>query len=182
MAHDKLKAAIRKRMAVTGEPYAVARHKVIRERQSAAPESLSSDAQWFAISYSKAGIDKITAWLDTLLFRTGPGVSGVEVASDQLRVRMGDYKLDVPRSSVRSAKRSQARLRGTTGVHARRGRLLVNGSADGLVELTIDPPCYTGRTLNTVYVNEQVKSLILSLVDPDGFIAAVEGDGVLGWS
>jgi len=179
MSHDKRKAAVRKRMAVTGEPYAVARHKVMWERQSAAPGSLSSDGQWFAISYSRAGIDRITAWLDTLLFRAGPGVSGVEVTSGQLRVRMGDYKLDVPRSSVRSATRSQARLRGTTGVHARRGRLLVNGSADGLVELTIDPPCYTGRTLNTSYVNEHVNSLILSLVDPGGFIAAVEGDGAL---
>jgi hypothetical protein len=177
MSHDKLKAAVRKRTAETGEPYAVARHKVIKEHQSAAPGSIGSDARWFAISYNKAGIDKITAWLDTLLFRTGPGVSGVEITSDRLRVRMGDYKLDVPRSSVRSATRSQARLRGTTGVHAKRGRLLVNGSADGLVELTIDPPCYTGRTLNTLYANERVNSLILSLVDPDGFIAAVEGHG-----
>jgi len=177
MAHDKLKAAIRKRMAVTGEPYAVARHKVIRERQSAAPESLSSDAPWFAISYSKAGIDKVTAWLDTLLFRTGPGVSGVEVASDQLRVRMGDYKLDVPRSSVRSAKRSQARLRGTTGVHGGRGRWLVNGSADGLVEITIEPPCYLGRGIDTLFRIQKVNSLTVSLVDPGGFIAALGHDG-----
>jgi hypothetical protein len=80
MSHDKLKAAVRKRMAETGEPYAVARYKVMREHQSAAPENLSPDAQWFAISYSKAGIDKIPAWLDTVLFRTGPGVSGVEGA------------------------------------------------------------------------------------------------------
>jgi hypothetical protein len=88
---------------------------------------------------------------------------------------MGDYKLDIPRSSIRSATRSQARLRGTTGVHARRGRLLINGSAEGLVELALDPPTHTGRTLNTMYVNEQVTSLILSLVDPDGFLAAVRG-------
>jgi hypothetical protein len=177
MSHDKLKAAIRQRMAATGEPYAVARREVIREHQSAAPGSLSPDAHWFAISYSNAGIDRITAWLDTLLFRTGPGVSGVEITAGQLRVRMGDYQLDVPRSSVRSARRSQARLRGTTGVHASRGRLMVNGSADGLVELTLDPPCSTGRTLNTAFRNQRVSSLILSLVDPDGFIAAVAGDG-----
>ncbi len=53
----------------------------------------------------------------------------------------------------------------------------MNGSADGLVELAIDPPCYTGRTLNTMFVKEKVTSLILSLVDPDGFAAAVGGDG-----
>ena len=173
MSHDKLKAAVRQRMAATGEPYAVARHNVIREHRSAPPPSISPAAHWFAISYSQAGLDKITAWLDTLLFRTGPGVAGVEVTPGQLRVRMGDYKLDVPRTSVQSATRSAARLRGTTGVHASRGRLLVNGSADGLVELTLDPPCSTGRTLNTAYLNQRVRSLILSMVDPDAFLAAV---------
>jgi hypothetical protein len=177
MSHDKIRAAARKRMAETGEPYATARREVIREHQRAASQRPSPGTEWFAISYSKAGIDRITAWLDTLLFRTGPGVSGVEVGPDEVRVRMGDFKMNVPRSSVRSVSRSQARLRGTTGVHAGRGRLLVNGSADGLVELAIDPPCYTGRTLNTMFVKEQVTSLILSLVDPDGFIAAVEGPG-----
>ncbi len=176
MSHDKIKAAIRKRMAETGEPYSVARQGVISAHRAAAPPDLGTDAQWFAISYSNAGIDKITAWLDTLLFRTGPAVAGAEVTADEIRIRMGDYKLDVPRSSVRSAMRSQARLRGTTGVHARGGRLLINGSADGLVELTLDPPGHTGRTLNTMYVNERVTSLILSLVDPDGFLAAVHGD------
>jgi hypothetical protein len=54
--------------------------------------------------------------------------------------------------------------------------LLVNGSAEGLVELTIEPPCYTGRTLNSMFVRERVSSIILSLDDPDGFIAAVGGD------
>jgi len=53
----------------------------------------------------------------------------------------------------------------------------VNGSAEDLVELAIEPPCHTGRTLNTMFVNEKVSSLILSLVDPDGFIAAVQRAG-----
>jgi hypothetical protein len=90
---------------------------------------------------------------------------------------MADFRLDVPRNSVRSARRSQARLAGTTGVHLSRGQLLVNGSADGLVELDLDPPCSTGRTFNTMFVDQKVTSLILSLADPDGFIAAVEGHG-----
>jgi len=98
----------------------------------------------------------------------------VKVGADEIRVRMADFKLNVPRSCVRSVRRSQARLGGTTGVHASRGQLLVNGSAEGLVELALDPPCYTGRTLSTMFVNQKVTSLILSLADPDGFIAAVE--------
>ena len=176
MSHDKIRDAARKRMAQTGEPYATARRAVIREHQRAAGKNPAPGTGWFAISFSKAGTDRITAWLDTL-FGGGPGRSGVKVAAGEIRVRMADFKLNVPRSSIRSARRSQARLRGTTGVHASRGQLLVNGSADGLVELAIDPPCYTGRTLNTMFVNQKVTSLILSLADPEGFIAAVEGDG-----
>jgi hypothetical protein len=52
----------------------------------------------------------------------------------------------------------------------------VNGSHDGLVELVIDPPCYLPRQLSTVFLKMKVSSLIISLVDPDGFIAAVERD------
>ncbi len=178
MSHDKITAATRRRMAETGEPYTTARREVIREHQRAGSESPAPGTEWFAISYSEAWTSRMTAWLDTLLFRTGPGVSGVEVGPDEIRVRMGDYKLDIPRSSVRSVGRSQERLHGTTGVHMnKKGQLLVNGSADGLVEVTIDPPCYTGRTLNTMFVNEKVNSLILSLVDLDGFISAIERDG-----
>ncbi len=176
MSHDKIRAATRKRMAETGVPYTIARREVIKECQGARSKDSSPGTAWFAISFSEAGLDRFTAWLDTLV-GGGPGRSGVEVAPDEIRVRMGDFKLDVPRSSVRSVGRSQAQLRGTTGVHERRGRLLVNGCADGLVELSLEPPCYTGRTLNTMFVNRKVTSLILSLVDPDGFIATVEGDG-----
>jgi hypothetical protein len=176
MSHDKIRAAARKRMAKTGEPYATARREVIREHQRAPGKTPAPGTGWFAISFSKTGFDRITAWLDTL-FGGGPGRSGVEVGADEIRVRMADFKLAVPRSSVRSVRRSRARLGGTTGVHASRGQLLVNGSADGLVELALDPPCYTGRTLNTMFLNQKVTSLILSLVDPDGFIAAVQCDG-----
>ena len=175
MSHDKIRDAARKRMAQTGEPYATARRAVIREHQQAS-KIPSPGSKWFAISYGDALTSRLTASLDTL-FGGGPSRSGVEVGPDEIRVRMADYKLNVPRSSVQSVGRSQARLGGTTGVHAGRGQLWVNGSADGLVELALDPPCYTGRTLNTMFLNQKVTSLILSLADPDGFIVAVEGHG-----
>lgn len=177
MSHDKIRAATRKRMAETGESYAAARREVIREHQAAGGESPRSDTQWFAISYSNSVSGKITTWMDTL-FGAGPGKSGVEVGPDVIRVRMAGDKFDIPRGSVRSARRFQEKLDGTTGVHIyKKGQLLVNGSADGLVEVTIDPPCHTDRTLSTMFVKERVDSLLVSLVDPDGFIAAVEGDG-----
>ena len=176
MSHDKIRAATRQRMAETGDSYAAARREVIREHQAAGSEIPRSDTQWFAISYSRAGMDKITAWMDTFVGR-GPGKSGVEVRPEEIRVRMGSYKFDMPRQSVRSVSRSPEKLRGTTGVHMnKKGQLLINGSPDGLVEVSIDPPCHTDRTPSTMFVKERVNSLLLSLEDPDGFIAAVEGD------
>jgi DNA polymerase III delta prime subunit len=45
MSHDKIKAAARKRVAETGEPYAAARREVIRQHQTAAgPGSLPGSA------------------------------------------------------------------------------------------------------------------------------------------
>jgi hypothetical protein len=180
MSHDKIRTAARKRMAETGEPYATARREVIKnyQRAGAGPGvASSSSTRWFAIDYSD--MDRVSLWMDTRL-GGGPGRGGVEVDSDVLRVRMADFHLDIPRGSVRSAARSQHQTRGTIGVHGGRGRWLVNGSHAGLVELVIDPPGYLPRQLSTVFRKMEVSSLIISLVDPDGFIAAVEGDGARG--
>ena len=177
MSHDKIRAAARQRMAETGEPYATARREVIRNYQAAGAGASSSSARWFAIDYSD--MDRVSLWMDTRL-GGGPGRGRVEVDSAVLRVRMADFHLDIPRGSVRSAARSEHQTRGTIGVHGRRGRWLVNGSHDGLVELAIDPPCYLPRQLSTVFRRVEVSSLIISLVDPDGFIAAVEGNGARG--
>ena len=177
MSHDKIRAAARRRMAETGEPYATARREVIKNHQAAGVGASSSSARWFAIDYSD--MDRVSLWMDTRL-GGGPGRGRVEVDSAVLRVRMADFHLDIPRGSVRSAARSEHQTRGTIGVHGRRGRWLVNGSHDGLVELAIDPPCYLPRQLSTVFRRVEVSSLIISLVDPDGFIAAVEGDAARG--
>lgn len=93
---------------------------------------------------------------------------------------MADFKVDVPRASIRRAARSSHQARGTIGVHAKGSRWLANGSADGLVEIEIDPPCYTGRSLSTVLRRMKVTELIVRLVDPDGFIAAVQRGGDSG--
>ena len=173
MSHDKIRAAARKRMAETGEPYAAARREVIKDYQQAGPGAASSSsARFFAIDYSDMG--RVSLWTETR-HGGGPGRGGVEVDSTVLRVRMADFHLDIPRSSVRSAARSARSVRGTIGVHGGRGRWLVNGSYNGLVELAIEPPCYTSRQPSTLFLRSKVSSLTISLVDPDGFIAAVEG-------
>jgi len=173
MSHDKIKAAARKRMAETGEPYATARREVIKNYQQAGAAASSSGARWFAISHSDMGRASLRA---SRLQSQGPGRGGVELGSSVLRVRMAGFHLDIPRGSVRSAARSGHQTRGTIGVHGSRGRWLVNGAHDGLVELTIDPPYYTPRQPTTLFLKSKISSLTISLVDPDGFIAAVEGD------
>jgi hypothetical protein len=182
MPHDKIKAAARRRMAETGEPYAAARRAVASEHRAAAGGEVPPAApRWFAISYRERGLDRMTAWSDRLLFRSGPGVAGVEVGATEIRVRMGSFKLDIPRSSVRAVRRSHADVRGTTGVHGGRGRWLVNGSPDGLVELAIEPPCFLPPGLGTLFRREKVDLLTVSLVDPDRFVAALGGNVAAGY-
>jgi len=123
--------------------------------------------QRFAMAYDKLVL------LQTI-FGGGPRSSGVEVDAGQVRFRMGVvFSLDVPQTSIRSARRSQADVGGTRGVHGRAGRWLLNGSADGLVEVQLDPPGRTRPRLATFFRPAEVQVLTLSLVDPDGFIAAV---------
>jgi hypothetical protein len=165
MSHDKISEAARKRMAETGEPYAAARRAVINEHAE-------PGRRWFELKYRKAGLDRVGAFLDTML-GGGPGVSGVAVTADEIQVRVPGFTLDIPRASLRSASRSDRNLHGTTGVHGGKGKWLVNGAPDGLVELAISPPAYTGRSLATLYQRAGVTSLTVSLVNPGGFVAAV---------
>ncbi len=129
---------------------------------------------WFAIS--EAGLGPVSGLTNTLL-AGGRGRSGVKVGPDQIGVQMGSFKLTVPRACIRSVSRSQADVGGTRGMHHRSGRWLVNGSADGLVELTIEPPIYTERKPSGMFTRWKVRSLTLSLADPDGFIAALQPPG-----
>lgn len=65
MAHDKIKAAARRRMAQTGESYTTARRKVIREFRAARSSDPAGEPERFAISYDDMG--PISTWTDTLL-------------------------------------------------------------------------------------------------------------------
>ena len=173
MTHDKIKAAARRRMAETGESYAAARRHVSgggRGNGGSGSGAPFEEAQRFAIGYD--GMDRFSRWADALL-GGGPDGGRVEIHADQLRLRMADFNLDVPRASVREAAPSSLRSGGTMGVHARNGKWLANGSANGLVEITIDPPCRTERCLSSLFRRMEVNALIVSLVDPDGFVAAV---------
>ena len=102
MSHDKIRAAARKRMAETGEPYATARREVIKDYQQAGAGpgvASSSGARFFAIDYSDMGRVSLRA---EARHGGGPGRGGVEVDAAMLRVRMADFHLDIPRSTVES--------------------------------------------------------------------------------
>jgi hypothetical protein len=163
MSHNKIKAAARARMAETGEPYAAARRAVLAEQQR----------RFFAISFDTHGLNWITKYADTL-FGGGPGRSGVFVHPDHLHVKMGAvFRLDVPRSSIRSVKASTEEIHGTSGVHSTRGRLLINGCARGLVELDLDPPVKRGKGFAALLPRPVVRRVVLSLDNPDEFIEAL---------
>src|ERR1700722_11150665 len=162
MAHDKIKAGARRRMAEGGESYAAARREVIREFRAASSSGPAREPGWFAISYKDMG--PISTWADALL-GGGPAGGRIEVDAGELRLRMADFKVDVPRASVRRAARSSHRIWGTIGEHSRGTSWRAYDSTVGLVEMTIDPPCRTGRSLSPFFLRARVSELIVSLVD-----------------
>ena len=174
MSHDKIRDAARRRMAETGESFATARREVIKNHRDAGAAP-SSGARFFALDYSDMG--RVSLRTDTR-HGGGPGRGGVVLDATMVRVLVPGFRLDLPRASVRSATRATrpaGLLRNAIGVHSSRGRWLVNGSHNGLVELTIEPPGSTPRQPSTLFRKMRVSSLIVSVADPDGFIAAVDG-------
>jgi len=96
----------------------------------------------------------------------GPRHSEVRVEGNVLHVRMGwAFSSDIPLGSIRSAAPSARPVTGW-GVHGFRGDWLVNGSSNGIVELTIDPPA-RARVLG---VPIPLKRLWISVTDPEALI------------
>jgi hypothetical protein len=101
-------------------------------------------------------------------FGLGPQHSDVSVANDSLHVSMGwGFTADIPLSAVAAAKPSDDRVY-AWGVHGFRGRWLVNGSSEGIVELTIEPPVKA----RVIGVPVALNTLRVSVTDPDALIAA----------
>jgi hypothetical protein len=102
----------------------------------------------------------------------GPRHCHVTLSADRLDVRMGmggwAFAASIHRSSIVDVRKVDRRVWGW-GAHGWGGRWLVNGSSEGLVQLTIDPPEH-GRCMVFAV---KLKQLTLSLDDPDGFVAAL---------
>ncbi len=94
----------------------------------------------------------------------------VRLTSTDLHVRMGwAFDARVPRSTIHAAVRSPD-VPWAIGVHTDlHGSWLVNGSAAGIVNLTLDP----SARARMAGVSVSVKRLGLGLQDPEGFLAAL---------
>ncbi len=101
-----------------------------------------------------------------------PRFTYAAVGGDVVRVRAGVwFRLDIPRERIAVAERHGKRYL-SRGVHGWWGRWLVNASSDGLVRIALEPKvggwllCWPLR----------VREVIVSLRDPDGFLAALQGE------
>lgn len=121
-------------------------------------------AQDFPIRYSPR-----LSWLFTVVL-LGQRHAEVRLTPTELHVRMGwAFDARIPRASIWSATHHRD-VWWAIGVHTDlHGSWLVNGSATGIVELTIDPPA---RTFCAMFPGK-VTRLGLGLQDPDGFLRAL---------
>lgn len=104
----------------------------------------------------------------------GPKRSEVRVEAGTLHVKMGwAFDAHIPLASITSAERADDRAF-TLGVHYSHGRWLVNGSGKGLVALTIEPPVEAKAVTRSI----SLRSLCVSVTDPDALIAACSGPRV----
>lgn len=101
----------------------------------------------------------------------GPGVSGLTIDGDSLRVRMGWlFRAQVPMSSVRGT-RPDDQMVGGIGAHGWRGNWLVNGSMKGIVRIEIDPPAKA----KVMGIPQRLTTLRVSVEEPEALMAALSG-------
>lgn len=92
------------------------------------------------------------------------------VTDDALSVRYGVmFSVDVSLTAVRSATRAERTWWWGIGVHGWKHVWVANGSQRDLVRLTLDPE----QRARTLGIPVRVRELIVSVQDPDAFIAAV---------
>jgi len=102
-----------------------------------------------------------------------PSAAYVELEPDTVSVRMGwAFRARFPRADVASATEMAERPL-SRGVHGFAGRWLVNGSADGLVRLGLEPVA-RGYVMGFPV---RLRELMVSVADPSGLIDALRRSG-----
>jgi hypothetical protein len=91
-----------------------------------------------------------------------PSDSFVEIDPDEFRAHF-------PRAAVAAAAADERRSILSRGVHGFGGRWLVNGSAEGVVRIELEPP----QRARVVGFPVRLKTLRVSVEDPAGLVAAL---------
>lgn len=98
-----------------------------------------------------------------------PSKSFVEVEGGEVRVRMAwAFRARFPRSAVVSATEYQRRPL-SRGVHGWAGRWLVNGSGNGILDITLEPR-QRGYVMGFPV---RLRNLLVSVEDPAGLMTAL---------
>ncbi|HYH50940.1 MAG TPA: hypothetical protein VEG38_15445 [Acidimicrobiia bacterium] len=121
--------------------------------------------QRFAISFTRANRAVMRGML------IPPQRAYVDVTDDTIDVRMGwAFSARIPRRLVaRAGPGQRPMIPFTAGAHGWRGRWLINGSSNGIVEIELSEP---GRA-STLGFPIRLKTLSVSLEDPERFLASV---------
>lgn len=169
---------LRRYLAVA--PGARAHLPVGRDAPPAAFERIAADVPVFRIAPVCTPRDRFDIRYDPVLrplfiaFGMGPRTSHVTVTADEFHVVMGwAFRGRIARSAVVDARPARTPLILGVGVHGWAGRWAVNGSRAGAVRLEVNPPAHA----HVCGVPVRLRTLWLSLADPDGFLAALAAAG-----
>ncbi len=103
------------------------------------------------------------------IVRLPPSDSFIEIVGGEVRVRMAwAFRASFPASAIASVTEHR-RVRLTRGVHGWAGRWLVNGSADGILDLALSPD----QGAVVAGFNVRLRNLLVSVEDPAGLRAAL---------
>jgi hypothetical protein len=117
----------------------------------------------FPIRYSAANATLLTP------MGLAPNRSFVELDDRTMRVKLGwGFSARIPRDRVVAARPVPA-VRFTIGAHGWRGRWLVNGARDGLVEVDLAERVRAFVAGFPI----RLRQLVVSLEDPDAFLGAL---------
>jgi hypothetical protein len=95
------------------------------------------------------------------------------VVDGTLHVKFGRiFQVDVPLKDIKSARVAPKRW-WAVGVHQAGGRWIVNGSRQGVVEIEFARSVTPKKTLGGGLPEDPVRSLYLSLREPESFVAAL---------
>jgi hypothetical protein len=114
-------------------------------------------------------VDPLFRWLFAVM-GAGARHDLVDVGPQYVQVRLGWlFRTTIDRSAIAGVEH-HANMYGGWGAHGWRGRWLVNGSSKGIVQIDLEP---RQRAWLLGFWPLRLRVLYVSLIDPDGFLAAL---------